>query len=125
MGANMMKLAAVVAIFVLLSLANSSELHESIARGDLPGVKAALAKGAELNQKCDPNKPCKNQTPVMHAVLNGHHDIVEHLLTLKPNMQITDGKTQQEGYQPIHGAAFKGHAKIAQLLVDHGMNPAE
>jgi len=103
-------------------MAVTADIHFSISRGDLKGVKAALQNGEELNAKSESNH---NQTPIMHAVLNGQDAIVEYLLTLKPDLSITDAAKPDDpqGYAPLHGAAFKGRANIARMLIDAGENP--
>ena len=52
--------------------AGEADIHKAIAKGDLEGVKEALEWGDNINVKHTGN----NQTPMMHAVLNGNNDIV-------------------------------------------------
>ena len=30
---------------------------------------------------------------------------------------------EKDGYTPMHGAGFQGRPKIAQKLIDHGLDP--
>jgi len=100
----------------------AGSIHSSIDRGDLDGVKKALDEGEDINVKSN-----QHQTPIMHAVLSGQDAIVEFLLTKKPDLTLTDAKQQSDpqGYTPIHGAAFKGRAAIAKMLVDAGEDPSK
>jgi len=106
------------ASFVVLVV--QGDVHEAIDRGDLEGVKDALDWGDDINVKSK-----QNQTPIMHAVLAGQNEIAEFLLTKNPNMKLTDGKDQKEGYTPLHGAAYKGNAKAVKMLIAHGLDPSE
>lgn len=98
----------------------SAGIHEAIDRDDLDAVKDALEGGEDINVKSK-----NNQSPVMHAALDGKFNIAEYLLTKKPDLTLTDGATKKEGYTPIHGAAFKGKAKIVKLLIENGMDANE
>lgn len=51
-----------------------------------------------------------------HAALNGHHDIVELLLTHEASTNILDSK----GSSPLHLAAWAGNIDIVRLLLCHG-----
>merc|ERR1711981_1516599 len=119
-----MKLRAPVLLAVLVAAAHAG-IHESISKGDLAGVKSAVTNG-ELNAKCRPSAACKHQTPIMHAVLGGHEEIAEFLLSQKPDLTITDAEkaSDPQGYTPIHGAAFQGRARIMGMLIAHGENPS-
>eukprot|EP00501_MAST-03F_sp_TOSAG23-6_P002056 GSMAST32.ASY1.ANO1.2147.1 assembled CDS len=58
------------------------------------------------------------QTVFMSAVLGGNISIVKWLLTQK---RVEFMIPEKDGYTPMHGAGFQGRAKIAQLLIDHGL----
>ncbi|XP_037871202.1 uncharacterized protein LOC101743013 isoform X2 [Bombyx mori] len=57
-------------------------------------------------------------TPLHHACLNGHKDIVRVLLSLDASPCITDKK----GATPLHLAAFRGDSEIVRMLLAHS-NP--
>merc|ERR1712070_291508 len=101
---------------------DAAKIHDFIRDGDLDGVKAEVEKGADVNIKS-----AQNQSPVMHAVLDGQDAIVEYLLTVKGvDLTITDappGKPSTEGYSPLHGAAFKGRYNCARMLIAAGQDP--
>ncbi|XP_048839756.1 ankyrin repeat and SAM domain-containing protein 1A-like isoform X1 [Brienomyrus brachyistius] len=66
-----------------------------------------------------PNVNCVDSTgytPLHHAALNGHSDIVELLLRNEALTNIADNK----GCYPLHLAAWKGDQRIVRLLVHQG-----
>uniref|UniRef100_A0A3B3RAK0 Ankyrin repeat and sterile alpha motif domain containing 1A n=1 Tax=Paramormyrops kingsleyae TaxID=1676925 RepID=A0A3B3RAK0_9TELE len=66
-----------------------------------------------------PNVNCVDSTgytPLHHAALNGHNDIVELLLRNEALTNIADNK----GCYPLHLAAWKGDQRIVRLLVHQG-----
>uniref|UniRef100_A0A8C6J7H0 Uncharacterized protein n=1 Tax=Melopsittacus undulatus TaxID=13146 RepID=A0A8C6J7H0_MELUD len=66
-----------------------------------------------------PNVNCVDSTgytPLHHAALNGHKDIVEVLLRNDALTNVADCK----GCYPLHLAAWKGDADIVKLLIHQG-----
>ncbi|KAF7209125.1 ankyrin repeat and SAM domain-containing protein 1A isoform X4 [Nothobranchius furzeri] len=66
-----------------------------------------------------PNVNCVDNsgyTPLHHAALNGHSDVVEALLRNEALTNIADNK----GCYPLHLAAWKGDEQIVKLLVHQG-----
>ncbi|XP_077060773.1 ankyrin repeat and SAM domain-containing protein 1A isoform X4 [Siphateles boraxobius] len=66
-----------------------------------------------------PNVNCVDSTgytPLHHAALNGHSEVVEALLRNEALTNIADNK----GCYPLHLAAWKGDQRIVQLLVHQG-----
>ncbi|XP_037540685.1 ankyrin repeat and SAM domain-containing protein 1A [Nematolebias whitei] len=66
-----------------------------------------------------PNVNCVDSTgytPLHHAALNGHSDIVEALLRNEALTNIADNK----GCYPLHLAAWKGDEHIVKLLIHQG-----
>ncbi|XP_075709637.1 ankyrin repeat and SAM domain-containing protein 1A isoform X2 [Rhinoderma darwinii] len=66
-----------------------------------------------------PNVNCVDSsgyTPLHHAALNGHKEVVEVLLRNEAVTNIADCK----GCFPLHLAAWKGDAQIVRLLIHHG-----
>ncbi|XP_053313821.1 ankyrin repeat and SAM domain-containing protein 1A isoform X2 [Spea bombifrons] len=71
-----------------------------------------------------PNVNCidnSGYTPLHHASLNGHKDVVEALLRNEAVTNIADSK----GCFPLHLAAWKGDAQIVRLLIHHGPSHAK
>ncbi|XP_053562817.1 ankyrin repeat and SAM domain-containing protein 1A isoform X2 [Bombina bombina] len=71
-----------------------------------------------------PNVNCVDSsgyTPLHHASLNGHKDVVEVLLRNEAVTNIADCK----GCFPLHLAAWKGDAHIVRLLIHHGPSHAK
>uniref|UniRef100_K7FBS8 Ankyrin repeat and sterile alpha motif domain containing 1A n=1 Tax=Pelodiscus sinensis TaxID=13735 RepID=K7FBS8_PELSI len=66
-----------------------------------------------------PNVNCVDSTgytPLHHAALNGHKDVVEVLLRNDALTNVADCK----GCYPLHLAAWKGDAEIVRLLIHQG-----
>ncbi|XP_058288129.1 ankyrin repeat and SAM domain-containing protein 1A isoform X5 [Hylobates moloch] len=66
-----------------------------------------------------PNVNCVDSTgytPLHHAALNGHKDVVEVLLRNDALTNVADSK----GCYPLHLAAWKGDAQIVWLLIHQG-----
>ncbi|XP_072853504.2 ankyrin repeat and SAM domain-containing protein 1A isoform X7 [Pogona vitticeps] len=66
-----------------------------------------------------PNVNCVDNTgytPLHHAALNGHKDVVEVLLRNDALTNVADCK----GCYPLHLAAWKGDAEIVKLLIHQG-----
>jgi len=81
---------------------------------DVDGVKAAIAKGANINHQEEKS----GQTPIMAAVLRGKRDIVRYLLDIEADVTIGE----RQGYTPPHGAAFQGRPDVMKMLIDHGLD---
>ncbi|XP_021232757.1 ankyrin repeat and SAM domain-containing protein 1A isoform X4 [Numida meleagris] len=80
---------------------------------------------AEVHSGCSyciwrgPNVNCVDSTgytPLHHAALNGHKDVVEVLLRNDALTNVADCK----GCYPLHLAAWKGDADIVKLLIHQG-----
>ncbi len=57
----------------------------------------------------------------MHAILNGKSKVVDWLLRNGADTKIPE----DNGYTPMHAAAFSGRADIISMLVAHGLDPSE
>ncbi|XP_069046357.1 ankyrin repeat and SAM domain-containing protein 1A isoform X4 [Lepisosteus oculatus] len=68
-----------------------------------------------------PNVNCVDSTgytPLHHAALNGHSEVVEALLRNEALTNIADNK----GCYPLHLAAWKGDQQIVRLLIHQGLS---
>ncbi|XP_030623315.1 ankyrin repeat and SAM domain-containing protein 1A [Chanos chanos] len=66
-----------------------------------------------------PNVNCVDSTgytPLHHAALNGHSDVVELLLRNEALTNVADNK----GCYPLHLAAWKGDERIVRMLIHQG-----
>ena len=57
----------------------------------------------------------QGKTALMMAAANGHEEIVEVLLTKKPNLLLQN----KSGNTALHWAAYMGRKKITQILLTH------
>lgn len=111
------------------------DLITAAIRGDLPGVKAALALGADpyfdngkaieeaitngrleiVERLYDPvrSDTWVNQAAIWMAAENGRPEIVDFLIQQGVDVNVAEGKALQ-------GAAFLGHVKVVELLLAAG-----
>ena len=115
---------AIVFLFCLLSLGHVSfvlsestdadnDLFDALAAQDVDAADAALKAGANINVL----SPKGQQTPLMQSVLHGRTKMVKWCLENGADVTIPE----RDGYTPMHGAGFQGHAEIAALLFEHGV----
>ena len=88
-----------------------ADLHRLVAAGDVDGLKAALAHGADANAR-----DAKGWTPLMHAADMGRSLLVPMLLkaAADPNIRASDGATA------LFIAAVHGHSEIIAELMEVG-----
>ena len=86
-------------------------LHQAAKTGNLKGLEAALAGGADVNARDD-----KGWTALMYVVDKGYVLLVEPLLTAKadPDVRAPDGATA------LFMAAAHGHSEIILMLMKAG-----
>ncbi|HLL77229.1 MAG TPA: ankyrin repeat domain-containing protein [Pyrinomonadaceae bacterium] len=125
------RLAALLSLALLLSTAalaqtpaptNSGgapdqQLWDATRRGDAAGVRAAIAKGANVNAKWR-----YDQTPLFKAAERGDAEIVKILLDNKADPNIRD---TFYGATPLYWATDKGHTEVVRALVAKGATGSE
>ena len=89
-------------------------LHRAAKAGNLKGLEAALAAGAEVNARDD-----KGWTALMYVVDKGYVLLVEPVLTAQadPDVRAPDGATA------LFMAVAHGHLEIIPLLMRAGADP--
>ncbi|TNM91661.1 hypothetical protein fugu_020041 [Takifugu bimaculatus] len=80
--------------------------------GSIP-LPNLLSMWKGLNVNCTDSS---GYTPLHHASLNGHRDVVLKLLQFEASPNVADNK----GCFPLHLAAWRGDADIVRILVHHG-----
>jgi ankyrin repeat protein len=98
-----------------------NDLLEAAFNGNVAGVRAAIAAGANANAQ----DPGSGQTALMGATLRGHTNIVKLLLSAEYRDRVDVTIAEKDGYTPAHGAGFQGRADIMQVLFDHQINVAD
>ena len=86
-------------------------LHRAVQAGDIDGVKAALAGGADANARDG-----RGWTALMHAANRGYPLMVAPLLAAKAELDIRAA----DGATALFIAALHGHAELVSLLLDAG-----
>ena len=77
--------------------------------GDIEGVQAAIANGADVNEE-----GLSGQTGLMRALLRSHNNVVQVLLQLP---QIDVNKVDEDGWTALHSAVMgHNHEGLAALL---------
>jgi ankyrin repeat protein len=87
-------------------------LRVAALHGDVNGVRAAIAQGANVNRMS-----VDGHTPLLDAAREGHVEVVKVLLDAGADPRITDTGNMKSS--PAHKAAYMGHAEVARLLVGH------
>lgn len=105
----------------------SAPLHEAARTGNLEQVKLLLDSGVEVNTKDD-----YGRMPLYIAVMNGHRNIVEFLISKRADVNAATGiqaipcgefdLLTSNNWTPLHEAASAGQEDMAELLVSEGAN---
>ncbi|KAM6986829.1 ankyrin repeat and sterile alpha motif domain-containing protein 1B isoform 1-T1 [Aplochiton taeniatus] len=82
------------------------------ASGSIP-LPNLLSMWKGLNVNCTDSS---GYTPLHHASLNGHRDVVLKLLQCEASTNVADSK----GCFPLHLAAWRGDVDIVRILIHHG-----
>merc|ERR1712136_636795 len=89
-----------------------------------PKLKTSSKFAASIGFKVVPNVNCQDTsgyTPLHHASLNGHREVVLYLLENSASTNIWDVK----GSCPLHLAAWSGHHHIVHSLLTYGPSVAK
>ncbi|KAJ8609952.1 hypothetical protein CTAYLR_008081 [Chrysophaeum taylorii] len=103
-----------VVFVVLLVVTTGEELFEAVRADDVDRIKAALKAGAEIDAK---SPKFGDQTPLMHATLQGKVNAAKFLLDRGADVTIGE----KDGYTPMHGAGYQGRAPLVKLLASKGV----
>ncbi|EDQ93032.1 uncharacterized protein MONBRDRAFT_35635 [Monosiga brevicollis MX1] len=93
-------------------------LVEAVRRQNLPGVKRALASGADLNHR----NGCRGETALMAAARYGNDDILELLLAQEPRPDL-HARSHCEGLTALHYASERNHLACVDALLAAGADP--
>ena len=93
----------------------TAALFAAVGKGDLNGVKDALAGGARIDENTidDKGPSQKKQTPLMFASLIGETRVAKLLLDRGADPTIGEA----DGYTPLHGCAFQGRSETCRMLL--------
>ncbi|KAK2859038.1 hypothetical protein Q5P01_003658 [Channa striata] len=80
--------------------------------GSIP-LPSLLSMWKGLNVNCTDSS---GYTPLHHASLNGHREVVLKLLQFEASTNVADSK----GCSPLHLAAWRGDVDIVRILIHHG-----
>jgi hypothetical protein len=110
----------VVAVLALSLAGQATDADEALLaasrKGDLAAVKAALAKGANLEAKTR-----HGVTPLYFAARNGHEEVVRFLLDKGADINVADSFYKETA---LMSAVDEGHASVAKLMVERGCKHA-
>ena len=85
-------------------------------RGNLEISQLLFNKGAEINAR---DEKGDEQTILMHAVANGHEDLVKWLISKGADVNATDNRKQY--ITPLHLAArYNNNTEVVKILIDRG-----
>lgn len=80
-------------------------------------AKKLIQAGCSIETKDE-----KGRTPLIAAVIREYEDVVEALLTRKPNA-VNPNETDKEGKTALIYAVQQSNARITDLLIKNGVNP--
>jgi hypothetical protein len=97
--------------------AATKDLWKAAQDGDVAGVKAALAAGADI-EGIDFSENKNGRRALNYAALNNKPDVIEALLAAGANIE-SQNRTR---FTPLHHAAEAGSIDAIKVLLKHGAN---
>lgn len=95
----------------------TKDLWQASRNGDVAGVKAALAAGADI-EGIDFSDNSNGRRALNYAALNNHAEVIEALLAAGANIE-SQNRTR---FTPLHHAAEAGSIDAIKTLLAHGAN---
>ena len=95
--------------------AGITPLHDAVVRGDIAALEAALQSGAPVNQP-----DAFYRTPLYLAAEAGDVRAIELLVKAGARVNTGGGALITDGWQPLSGASWKGHAPAIETLLNAG-----
>ena len=95
----------------------TQDLWRASIAGDVAGVKAALAAGADI-EGIDFSENNNGRRALNYAALNNRPEVIEALLAAGANIE-SQNRTR---FTPLHHAAEKGSIEAIKVLLKHGAN---
>ena len=93
---------------------NSQRLNQAVLKNDLPGVRAALAAGEDVEQRWPATGSFEDShTPLLIASRDGRTEMVEELIRHGANVNAVEPVF---GAVPLHKATYHGYLEITKLL---------
>eukprot|EP00946_MAST-07B_sp_MAST-7B-sp1_P001020 g1020.t1 len=116
-----MRLAAVLGVLCLRATVSAAADRAFIGacRADDVGAARRAAAAAGPDFDINAREQASGQTALMASVLAGAEKIVPVLLS---EFKADASVAEKDGYTPMHGAGFQGRAKIASMLLKHGLD---
>lgn len=97
----------------------NERLIAAASSGDIAGVRALIAQGANVNYASHPFKDAATVTSLGSAAQAGHADVMALLLKSRANPNVAD----HHGVTPLNWATFYNKAAVVQVLLDGGADP--
>jgi len=92
-------------------------LADAIASNDIDDAKRVLRMAA--HQRVNEHAPRSGSTPLSHAALHGHKEMMEFLMRRGGKVKATN----RDGNTPLHVAAFLCREDIVKFLLEKGCSP--
>jgi ankyrin repeat protein len=89
----------------------TTPLHNAARNNDAVAVRAALAKGENVD-----TRDVDEGTPLIEAAKSGSVDVTNALLAAGAKVEVKD----KDGFTPLMYAARNGYTEVVKILLDHG-----